>query len=61
MGPAQAGRQAMSRSDYWFLVTCVLGLSAAVHMHTLLYRRLRDEVEFLMVITPVPHETEYPQ
>jgi hypothetical protein len=52
----------VSRSDYWFLMICILGLSAAVHMHTLLYRRLRDEVEFLMVIVPpVPRETEYPQ
>jgi len=46
----------MSKADEWYLLACIAGLTFVAWAHTWLYRKLREDVDFLMVI--VPHETE---
>jgi hypothetical protein len=52
----------MSRdAEAWLILSCIAGLTFIAWAHTCLYRKLRDDVEFLMVIVPpVARETEYP-
>lgn len=51
----------MTRAECWLMTGCVAGLTFIAWAHTLLYRKLRDDVEFLLVIIPpVSRETEAP-
>lgn len=46
----------MTEHEGWYVLACIAGLTLTAWAHTWLYRKLRADVDFLLVV--VPHETE---